>query len=72
LIARIAASVSAYAVSRTRLASGTTSIARSRKSTPVVPGIRWSASSSAVVSPRSLNSRSASSADGPDSARTTR
>ena len=71
-MARIAASVSAYAVSSTRLASGTTSIASSRNSTPVMPGMRWSASSTATSSPRSTNSFTASSASGPDSARTTR
>ena len=40
LIASIAALVSAYAVSRIRLAYGYTSIARSRNSMPVIPGIR--------------------------------
>lgn len=71
-MASIAASVSAYAVSSTRRAAGKMSIAASRNSTPVISGIRWSASSSATCSPRSLTSRSASSASGPEEARSTR
>jgi hypothetical protein len=59
-------------VSSTRLAPGARSIACSRKSIPVIPGIRWSASSSAICSPRSVSSCSASSAERPSSARTTR
>jgi hypothetical protein len=39
-MARIAASVSAYAVSRARLASGKSLAASSRNSTPVMRGIR--------------------------------
>ncbi len=72
LMASIAAVVSAYAVSSTRRAVGYRSMACSRNSMPFIVGIRKSASSTATRSPRSFISRSASSACGPDSARTIR
>src|SRR3954465_6557725 len=71
-MAAIAASVSAYAVSRTRLASGTTVRASTRYSVPGIPGMRWSAISSATWSPRARSWRSVSSASAPGGARTPR
>src|ERR1035441_2386892 len=51
-MARMAASVSAYAVRSTRFASGNIVMACCRKSTPVMPGIRWSERKSAMGSLR--------------------
>ena len=51
----MAASVSAYAVSRTFFASGYSSPASSKNSTPVVRGIRWSTRRSATASPRNFS-----------------
>ena len=48
LIALIATSVSAYAVSSTRLAPGVIARDRSSSSMPVIPGIRWSDTISAT------------------------
>ena len=56
MIARIAASMSEYAVSRTRRASGYTSRVRASTSPPSMPGIRWSLMTIASASPRLLSS----------------
>ena len=53
----IAASVSAYAVSSSRLESGESFSASLRNSTPDMPGIRWSTRKSATGVPRRANSR---------------
>ena len=56
LIALIATSVSAYAVSSTSLASGACRRACSRNSTPVISGMRWSDAISATGRSRRANS----------------
>ena len=72
LIAWIATSVSAYAVSSTSLESGDCCRTSCSTSIPVIPGIRWSETTAAIG--RSLRSWSAriSSASAPDVARSTR
>ena len=72
LIAVIATSVSAYAVSSRRLASGAWVATWASSSMPVIRGIRWSESTSATGSERSANDASSSSAWSPDVAGSTR
>ena len=71
-MARMAASVSAYAVSRTRFAWGAIFSARARNSTPLMPGIRWSATSRATGSPRRTICSTMPSPASPESASRTR
>src|SRR3984893_6377915 len=61
-MALIAALVSAYAVSKARLAPGKISLASCRNSTPSMRGMRWSASSNATLSFRTFNCFTRSSA----------
>ena len=72
LIARIATSVSAYAVSSSSLESGDCWRTSFSTSMPVIPGIRWSLTTAATG--RSLSTWSAriSSASAPEVARSTR
>src|SRR5215203_161807 len=71
-MARMAASVSAYAVSNTRLASGKISMASPRNSTPDISGIRWSTRNRPTDVLRSFRARTISSAVLPESALSTR
>ena len=73
-MAWMATSVSAYAVSSTRLAPAASPRASASASTsmPVIRGIRWSTATSATGRSRSASSASASSASSPDEARTMR
>ena len=72
LIAVIAASVSAYAVSSSIFASGAWSLAWASISTPVICGIRWSVTRSATGSSRSASRPITSRASAPDVVRTMR
>ena len=74
LIAWIATSVSAYAVSSSRLApwASPRSWAAASVSMPVIRGIRWSTAISATGRSRSASSASTSRASSPDEARTIR
>ena len=72
LIAVMAASVSAYAVSSSSFASGACGRAWVSISTPVIWGIRWSVTISATGWSRSASRASTSSASGPDVVRTIR
>ena len=67
-MALIAASMSEYAVSSTRRASGYTSRDCASTSVPWIPGIRWSLITMASESPRALSSRIVASASSPDDA----
>ena len=73
-MAWIATSVSAYAVSSSRLAPGAcpSSWARASISMPVIRGIRWSTAISATGRSRSPSSARTSRASSPDDARTMR
>src|SRR6516165_40977 len=71
LMALMATSVSAYAVSSTSLASGASGRACSRNSTPVITGIRWSEAISATWRSRKANSDRTLMASAPDRAGTT-
>ena len=72
LIALIATSVSAYAVSSRRLATGATFCDSSSSSIPVFSGIRWSLTISATGSLRNARAESSSSAWAADVADSTR
>ena len=72
LIALMATSVSAYAVSSRNFAPGAWARACSSISMPVISGIRWSAAIKATGSSRRASRVSTPSASGPDVARTTR
>ncbi len=72
LIAVIATSVSAYAVSSRNFASGACVRACSSISMPVIRGIRWSATIIATGSSRSASRVSTSRPPAPEVARTTR
>ncbi len=69
LIALIATSVSAYAVSSKNLASGAWLRAWPSISMPVISGIRWSLAISATGRSRSTSSARISSASAPEVAR---
>ena len=73
-MAWMATSVSAYAVSRTRLAPTAYPRAWASPSTsmPVIRGIRWSTAISATGRSRSVSSASTSRASSPEEARTSR
>jgi hypothetical protein len=72
LIALIATSVSAYAVSRRNFAPGVCVRACSSISMPVISGIRWSAAINATGSSRSASLVNTLSACAPEVAPTTR
>ena len=72
LIALMATSVSAYAVSSRNLAPGAWVRACSSSSMPVISGIRWSAAINATGSSRRASRVSTPSASGPEVARTMR
>ncbi len=72
LIALIATSVSAYAVSSSSLASGDWRRTSASISIPVIPGIRWSEATRATDRSRRVSSASTSSAWAPDVAGMTR
>ena len=66
LMAAMATSVSAYAVSSNSFASGACTREAANSSVPVIRGIRWSEAISATGSSRSASRASASSASAPD------
>ncbi len=72
LIALIATSVSAYAVSSSCFAPGAYALACLSISIPVIWGIRWSAAIKATGSSRRWSVLSAVRASGPEEARTMR
>ena len=72
LIAAIATSVSAYAVSSSRLACGASCSDSPSSSIPVISGIRWSLTIRATGSARSTRDLSSSSAWAADVADSTR
>ncbi len=67
-MARMATSVSAYAVRRTRRASGASSSEAARSSIPVIVGIRWSETMRASGVSRRARRRMTSRAAVPESA----
>ena len=70
-MARIATSVSAYAVSSSSFVPGVSRRTCSSISMPVISGIRWSETTSATGRSRSASCPSVSSASGPEVARMT-
>src|SRR3954447_8678076 len=72
LIALMATSVSAYAVSRSFFASGTIAMARPSSSIPVISGIRWSVAMRATGRSFNASSDNSSSASAPEVTHTTR